>query len=153
MNNRTISKRAWFMLPLRLLLFAGIQVVFAMGFYLFGNKEAWNTSANWWPIVVFIANLVCLLLLVRFYKAEGDSFWNIFKFQKKYVGKDLLAILGFLVVAGPVAFIPNMLLGNLFFGDINNALALFIRPLPMWAVIASILFFPSLKVWLKFRPT
>ncbi|PKO03759.1 MAG: hypothetical protein CVU43_01010 [Chloroflexi bacterium HGW-Chloroflexi-5] len=142
MNNGTAIKRAWFMLPVRLFLFAGIQALFALGFWVIGNNEAWNTSANWWPIFVGLANLVCLLLLVRFYKAEGDSFWSIFKFHKEFVGKDLLAILGFLVISGPVAFIPNMLLGNLFFGDINDAVDLFIRPLPMWAVIASILFFP-----------
>ena len=102
------------MLPIRLILFAGIQALFALGFFFFGDKQAWNSSANWWPMVVFIANLVCLLLLVRFYKEEEDSFWRIFKFQKEFVGKDLLAVLGFLVVAGPVAFLPNMLLGNLF---------------------------------------
>ncbi len=130
------------MLPIRLILFAGIQALFALGFFFFGDKQAWNSSANWWPMVVFIANLVCLLLLVRFYKEEEDSFWRIFKFQKEFVGKDLLAVLGFLVVAGPVAFLPNMLLGNLFFGDINNAVALFIRPLPMWAAITSIVLFP-----------
>ena len=130
------------MLPIRLFLFAGIQALVALIFFLFGKENAWTASTNWWPLIVFIANLICLFLLIRFYKAEGSSFWNIFKFQKEFVGKDLLAILGFLVVASPVAFLPNILLGNLFFGDITNALALFIRPLPMWAVVLSILTFP-----------
>jgi len=130
------------MLPIRLVLFACIQVLFALAFYLVEKNDAWNLSTNWWPIVVVITNLICLALLIRFYKAEGGNFWNMFKFQKEFVGKDLLAILGFLIVASPVAFLPNILLGNLFFGDITNALALFIRPLPMWAVIVSILFFP-----------
>jgi hypothetical protein len=136
------QKRAWVMLPIRLVLFTGLQALLALVFLLVGKSDAWNSSANWWPMIVGLANLVCLFLLIRFYKAEGDNFWKIFKFQKEFVGKDLLAVLGFLVIAGPVAFLPNILLGNLLFGDFNNAVALFIRSLPIWAVIASILLFP-----------
>lgn len=130
------------MLPIRLLLFAGFQAVFALVFFLVGVNNAWAASTNWWPIVVFFSNLVCLLFLIRFYSAEGARFWSIFKFHREYLKKDLLVVLGFLVVAAPVAFLPNILLGNLFFGDITNALAFFIRPLPLWAVVVSILTFP-----------
>jgi len=130
------------MLPIRLLLFAGLQAVLALIFFLIGKSNSWSLSANWWPLVVFIANMICLFLLIRFYKAEGDRFWNIFKFHKDTVGKDLLALLGFLVVAGPIGFLPNILLGNLLFGNFNLATEMFLRPLPMWAVFGSILLFP-----------
>ena len=130
------------MLPIRLLLFAGLQAVLALVFFLIGKSNAWESSTNWWPLVVFLANMVCLFLLVKFYKAEGDNFWNIFRFQKDTVGKDLLALLGFLIVAGPIGFLPNILLGNLLFGNVSVATELFLRPLPMWAVIASIVLFP-----------
>ena len=123
-------------------MFAGIQALLALVLFLVGKNDAWNSSPNWWPIIVVITNLICLALLIRLYKAEGDSSWKIFKFQKDFVGKDLLTMLGFLVIASPLAFLPNILLGNLFFGNVPNALALFVRPLPMWAVIVSILFFP-----------
>jgi len=136
------QKRAWLMLPIRLILFAGLQALLALVFFLVGKSNPWDLSTNWWPIIVFDVNLICLLLLIRFYKAEGNNFWSIFKIQKEFVGKDMLAMLGFLIIAGPVAFLPNFLLGNLLFGDMNNALVLFIRPLPMWAVAASIVLFP-----------
>lgn len=142
MNEQITQKRAWIMLPIRLCLFAGFQALVALAFFLFGKEKAWSASTNWWPLVVFFANIVCLILLIRFYKAEGDRFWNIFKFQKDTVGKDLLALLGFLIVAGPIGFLPNILLGNLLFGNVSIATELFLRPLPMWAVIASILLFP-----------
>ncbi len=130
------------MLPIRLILFAGLQALLALVFFLVGKSNAWDLSTNWWPLVVFLANMICLFLLVRFYKAEGDNFWNIFKFQRDSVGKDLLALLGFLIVAGPIGFLPNILLGNLLFGNVSIATEMFLRPLPMWAVIASILLFP-----------
>lgn len=136
-----IFKRALFMLPTRLLLFAGIQALFAFGFYVFGIKESWNASANWWPIIVGLANLVCLAILLFFYRTEGESFWILFRFHKESVGKDLLILLGFLVLAAPLSYLPNILLGKLLFGDPNTTLELFIRPLPMWAVYVSIVFF------------
>ncbi|MRS03218.1 hypothetical protein EG832_08350, partial [bacterium] len=137
------QQRAWVMLPIRLILFAGLQALLALAFFLVGKTNAWDLSTNWWPLVVFFANMVCLFLLIRFYKAEGDRFWNIFKFQRDTVGKDLLALLGFLIVAGPIGFLPNIMLGNLLFGDMSIATEMFLRPLPMWAVIASILLFPA----------
>jgi len=136
------QKRAWIMLPIRLILFAGLQALLALIFFLFAKPNAWDASTNWWPVIVFLANMVCLFLLIRFYKAEGDRFWNIFKFNKGSIGKDLLALLGFLIVAGPIGFLPNILLGNLLFGNVSVATELFLRPLPIWAVITSILLFP-----------
>ena len=130
------------MLVIRLFLFAGIQGLFALGFYLLHENEAWNQSANWWPIVVGIANIVCLFLLTYLFKLEGRRFWELFRFQKDTIGKDLLTLLGFLVISGPIAFLPNVMLGKALFGDPNAALALFIRPLPMWAVFLSIAVFP-----------
>jgi len=136
-----ILKRALFLLPIRLLLFAGIQAIFALGFFIFGINEPWNASANWWPIIVGLANLVCLVILLFYYRTEGESFWSLFRFHKESVGKDLLILLGFLVLAAPLSYLPNILLGKLLFGDPNATLELFIRPLPMWAVYVSIVFF------------
>lgn len=130
------------MLPIRLILFAGLQALLALVFFLVGKSNAWDASTNWWPVIVFIANMICLILLVRFYKAEGDRFWNIFIFHKDTIAKDLLVLLGFLIVAGPIGFLPNIWLGNLLFGNVSIATELFLRPLPMWAVITSILLFP-----------
>ena len=130
------------MLVLRLVLFTGIQGVFALVFFLFGKTNPWNESANWWPIVVGLTNVICLFFLLQFYRVEGSSFWMLFQIQKKNIAKDLLVLLGFLILAAPLSYLPNVMLGKWLFGDSNATLELFIRPLPIWAVYFSIVLFP-----------
>lgn len=142
MEKELILKRSWFMLFIRLFLFATIQGAFALVFVLLGKENAWTASANWWPFVVGFANLVCLFLLIRFFRTEGSNYWEIFRIKKENIGKDLLTILGALVISAPLSYFPNVILGKLLFGDANATLELFIRPLPMWAVYVSIVFFP-----------
>ena len=142
MENNKILEKAWFMLVLRLLLFAGIQAAIALLFFLLGKNDPWNESANWWPIVVGLANLVCLYFLVRFFKAEGSNFWSLFQIKKENIGKDLLVLVAFLILAAPLSYLPNVLLAKWLFGDANATLTLFFRPLPLWAVTISLIFFP-----------
>lgn len=142
MKNNKILQKSWFMLVLRLVLFTGIQGAFALVFFLFGKSDSWNESANWWPVIVVLTNLVCLYFLVRFFKEEGSSYWSLFQIRKENVGKDLLVLLGFLVIAAPISYLPNVLLAKWLFGDANATLELFIRPLPYWVVYFSLVFFP-----------
>ena len=72
----------WLMLFSRLILFACVQAIFALGFYLAGSKNAWETSANWWPIIVAIANLVTVVILVRSFRDEGKRYLDIFRFDR-----------------------------------------------------------------------
>lgn len=44
-----------------------------------------------------------------------------------------LALLGTLVIAGPLGYLPNLLLANWLFGDVQAPLDLLVRPLPVWA--------------------
>ena len=55
--------------------------------------------------------------------------------------KDLLTLLPFILIMGPVAFLPNILLGTWLFGSPEATLPYFIRPLPIWgaAVFALVL--------------
>ena len=130
------------MLFSRISLFIGIQALFALGFMLAGANSAWEKSANWWPLVVTIANFITLFLLVRLFRREGKNFWDIFRIQKKYIKSDLLVLAGTLVLLGPVSYLPNVGLGGLLFGDPQRTLDLIVRPLPFWAVYISIILFP-----------
>ena len=136
------SRWSWGMLFSRIVLFILIQALFALGFVLAGSSNAWERSANWWPLVVSIANLICVFLLVKLYKKDGKRYWDIFRFNKKTVKKDLLALLGVLVVVAPVSFLPNILLAKFLFGDAQVALGLLVRPLPLWATLAGFILFP-----------
>jgi hypothetical protein len=142
MNKLSYSRWPWFMLVARLVLFVVIQALFALVFLLAGYARAWENSANWWPVVVTIANLICITLLIWLFKREGKGFWHIFHIQKEYFKSDILVLLGTLIVLGPVSFLPNMWLGGLLFGDPQLTLDFILRPLPFWAVNASIFLFP-----------
>jgi len=136
------SRTPWFMLFSRLLLFASIQAIFALVFYLAGSSNSWETSANWWPMVVVITNLLCVGLLVQIFQLKGKRYWDIFRFDRQHIKGDLLTFLGITVLAAPVSILPNIILGGWLFGDSNATLGLFVRPLPFWAVYATIILFP-----------
>ncbi len=130
------------MLPARLALFAGLQALFALAFWLARIPAAWEASAAWWPFTVTFTNVICLLVLVAHYRAAGHHFAKLFRIRRQHVRRDLIAFAGVLLVAGPVAFLPNILLAQWLFGDPQTALALLVRPLPLWAAIAGMLLFP-----------
>jgi hypothetical protein len=142
MTNLSPSRWPWIMLFSRISLFIGIQAMFALGFLLAGSSNAWESSAHWWPFVVTIANLICIALLVRLFEQEGKRFWDIFRIRKEHIKSDLLALLGILIILGPVAFLPNVWLGGSLFGDPQIPLYMMLRPLPLWAAYASIILFP-----------
>jgi hypothetical protein len=108
------SRWPWVMLFSRLGLFFIVQAMVAAAFYLAGSSSAWESSTAWWPISVGIANLICIYLLIQLYKGEGKSYWNLFRIEKATWKSDLLVLLGFMIIAGPVAMFPNTLLSRRF---------------------------------------
>lgn len=142
MSNQSSSRWPWIMLVSRISLFIGIQALFVLNFLLIGSSSAWEDSANWWPFIVTITNFVCVALLIWLFHRDGKRFWDIFRIQKEHIKSDFLALLGILIILGPVSYLPNIWLGRLLFGDPQATLDLLIRPLPLWAVYASIILFP-----------
>jgi hypothetical protein len=132
----------WILLPGRMAFFLFFQAVFAAGFWMSGSAGAWDQSAAWWPFSVTFTNLACLSLLVWLYRREGCRYWDIFRIDRAHVKSDLLFLLAFLVVAGPVAMLPNQLLARALFSDPMVPMRLFLAPLPAWAVYASLVLFP-----------
>lgn len=130
------------MLLSRIVLFFTIQAMFALGFYLAGRVGAWNLGAAWWPFGVTLTNLICVALLMGLLRAEGQSYWGLFRIRRETVKGDLLAMLGLLVIMGPVSFLPNVLLGTWLFGNLQTAVNLMVRPLPLWAAGAGFILFP-----------
>lgn len=130
------------MLIIRSILFLAFQALMALAFLVASLSNVWNLSAAGWPIAVVLTNLVCLLLLIRFYQREDQSFWDVFRLERQFVKQDLLFLLGFLVIAGPIGYLPNILSAQWLFGDPQIALDLLVRPLPAWAAIFSFIFFP-----------
>jgi hypothetical protein len=130
------------MLFSRVSLFVGFQALFAAGFWIAGSTGAWDESAAWWPFTVTLTNVVCLVALVTLFRTEGANYWRIFQIRRETVKGDLLALLGTLVLLGPVSFLPNILLANWLFGDAQSALNLLVRTLPLWAAVGGLVLFP-----------
>ena len=145
LNQRNFDLRPWMMLVIRSLLFFVIQTMIGLLFLKNSFSSLWDDSAAWWPIIIILTNLINLVLLVIFYRQEGKRYWDVFKVDRQHLKKDLLLILGFLVLLGPVGFLPNILSARWLFGDPQIALDLLVRPLPVWATILSFLAFPLLQ--------
>lgn len=135
----------WLMLVIRSLVFLAFQVGLALVFHLSGSSVAWDASAAWWPFAIIFTDLVCLMLLIRFYRQENKCFWNIFRIERQFIKQDLLFMLGFLMIAGPLGYLPNLWSAQWLFGDPQVALDLLVRPLPAWAAITSVALFPILQ--------
>jgi hypothetical protein len=139
------SQHPWLMLVIRSLLFLGFQAIIALIYRNLGSPTAWDDSAAWWPIAVILTDLLCLFLLIRFYREEGKRFWDVFRIERQFVKKDLIFILGFLLVAAPLGYLPNILSAQWLFGNPQIALDLLVRPLPIWAAVTSFALFPVLQ--------
>jgi hypothetical protein len=137
--------KPWLMLVIRSLLFLVFQALIAQVLWIAGFPNFWNTSAAWWPFAVILTDLVCLVLLIRFYQQEGLRFWDIFRIEQQFIKADGIFLLGFLLVAGPLGYLPNILSARWLFGDQQIALDLLVQPLPLWAAITSFALFPLLQ--------
>lgn len=142
MNINSSNRWPWIMLFSRIILFLGIQALLALGFFITGKNGAWENAAGWWPFIVTTANVICIFLLVYLFSKEGKSYWSIFRLEKSKIGSDLLAMLGALIITGPVSYLPNIMLGKALFGDPLIPLDMMLRPLPYAVVFISIIAFP-----------
>jgi hypothetical protein len=128
----------------RILLFAFIQTMIALGFWLAGKPNPWEQSASWWPLTAALASLISLLLLYRMLQREGRSYGGLVFFEPGTRKNDLLVSAGLFVLAGPITLIPNMGIAALLFGSYEATANLLFQPLPGWAVALSVVAFPLL---------
>ncbi len=126
----------------RITLFVLFQLSFFALFSMLGRNNAWMRAAAYWPFVMVLSNIVCVVLLSGLLKREGSRYWDFFAINKDTLGKDILLSLGLSCVAGVCGFIPSSLLGNWIFGDAMIGNRLFFQPLPQWAAVLSLLLFP-----------
>jgi hypothetical protein len=136
----------WRLLVGRGLLFLALQALLALAFLAAGQSEPWTAAAAWWMLTVFVANVICVLVMQRLFRAEGRSFWRLFRPAREHLWGDLLVMLGLSFVLGPVAMLPNFGLATLLFGSPQAAVDLMLRPLPWWGVLLGGLAFPLTQV-------
>jgi len=141
----TSNTTPWRMLFVRTALFLVTQAFFALGFFLVGFTSAWEEAANWWPLTIALADLICLILLIRIFASEGKRYWDLFRINRSTLLGDLLALVGLTILVAPSSYFPNIWLGQALFGNSAAMLDLIVRPMPIWAVYTAILLFPTLQ--------
>lgn len=109
MKNQTAP---WFLLFGRTVLFAIVQSIFALGFFLAGSPSAWTDSEAWWMMGIIVTNFICLAAIIRLFHAEDKKYWDIFRIDHKNLKSDLLALFGITLLLGPVSMLPNIILAN-----------------------------------------
>jgi hypothetical protein len=128
----------------RLLLFAFIQAVIALGYWISGNPNPWEQSTFWWPLTAALASLISLFLLDHLLLREGCSYRTLIFSERGKRKNDLLVTAGLFILAGPITLIPNMGIATLLFGSYEATAKLLFQPLPSWAVVLSVVAFPLL---------
>lgn len=142
MNRPALKAAPWALLFGRTALFLTFQALFALAYRLAGAPQAWTAGAAWWPAAVTLANVVCLGAMLAISKKEGLSYWSLFALRRERVGRDLLALAGTLLIAGPAGYFPNILLAGWLFSDSTTALNLLVMPLPRLAAYSLLVIFP-----------
>jgi hypothetical protein len=141
-TNQTSRSLPWLMLGARTFLFFAWQAVIALSYLLFGAVSPWDASTAWWTVTATLTNLVCIFLLVRLFNAEGLRYRDLFRFQCETVKTDLLWVLVLIVLSVPAAIFPNYFTAQWLFGDSEAVLPLFFKPLPIWAILPTLIIFP-----------
>ena len=140
------------MLLSRLVLFAFYQILCALIFLLSGQPEPWNGAIAWWPVTATLANFTSILLLARAARAEGLRLVDLYRGEVGSFGRDLLVALGLFLLAGPIAWLPNMGVAALLFSDPTSPTEIMFQPLPLWAAYSVMVLFP-LTIALAELPT
>ena len=134
------ASRPWLMLLSRAALFLFFQALIALLLILAGASSPWMESARYWPFMALFTNLVSIYLLVRLYSEEGTRYLDAIKFSRITWKKDVLWFLGSLIIGLPIIAAPMNILGQMLFGDRMIPTSLLFQPLPILAVMLSLLF-------------
>ncbi len=130
------------MLFSRTLLFAAIQFLFFGVFLALGLSDAWGRAVALWPLSATLTNFASIFLLARLARAEGLRLTDIYRGEAHRFWPNLGLAALFLLLAGPIGWLPNVILGNVMFGDQMSAVHMMFRPLPLWLVYAAMALFP-----------
>jgi hypothetical protein len=136
----------------RIGLFAAYQALAALICLLAGRPAPWQAAIAWWPVTVTAANLTCMARLRLLARREGLRMTDLYNFDRRTVGRDLLLVLALLVIGGPLGYLPMVLLGQALFGGAAVVADRWIMPLPSWIAVTCAILFP-LTIALSELPT
>lgn len=108
------------MVVARSALFAFFQALAVLVFLLAARVDPLDASAAWWPVTALLCWCGC--------SGWRRRYSDLVRIDRMNWRRDLLFLLGVLIITGPVAFLPNIGLSSALFGDARIAVAMFVRP-------------------------
>lgn len=140
-----VVRTAWAMLIARPLLAVGLQATVALIALLAGAADPWRVAADWWLGWMVVLNVATLLLLRVALHMEGRRLRDLYRIRRETLRGDVGWVALALLVCGPIAFLPNILLGQALWGDSQAGADLSFRALPVVAAIAIVFIFPIVQ--------
>lgn len=134
--------RVWGMLGVRSALALGLQAVFALGFVIAGVASPWRAAADWWLVWFAAAEVINLGLLTQALRLERLRLRDLYKPNQHDRRGDLMWLVIGLAGTVPLGLVPNLLLAQLLFGDLQTASDLMFRSIPLWAAWTMVGAFP-----------
>jgi hypothetical protein len=146
-EGRIPMRRVWGMLALRSALSFGLLLLAAFALGLAGRNEAVAASAAWWLWFVTAANVLCIVLMVRFSRLEGMRLRDVFFASRSTWKGDLVWLLVGLVGAAVLAQVPGTLLAEALWGDASYPNPMLFQRIPLWAVYPLFLLMPTTQAF------
>jgi hypothetical protein len=140
------------MLVIRTIVFFAFQALIATILFSRGDSAPWENAAGWWTINATLTNIICLVLLASWLRREQRTLLDLYRFDRRHLWSDLLAVVCISVLMAPLAILPNVMLANLLFDDAIQPVSMMFRPIPHWAAGIALVAFP-LTIALAELPT
>jgi hypothetical protein len=125
----------------RLILFLFFQVIIAL------ITSSWNVPEKYWLLSATLTNIVSIVLLLIIFRAEGRNYFNLFKFDKTNIKKDILLFLGITILTIPIVFAPGYFLSLLLWNDVNIPTQMMFGTLDKGLIYVLLIFFPATIVF------
>jgi hypothetical protein len=132
----------WGMLVLRPVLAVTFQAAVALAFLIGGSADPWRAAADWWLGWFAVVSLVNLAVLRWVLHREGHRLRDLYRFDRTDRWADLRWVGIGLLVAGPIAMLPNLLLGQALWGSSEVGGDLSFRAIPVIAAAILVVAFP-----------
>jgi hypothetical protein len=123
----------------------GFQILVAVVAWLVGSADPWRASADWWLGWFALANVANLALLRWLLHREGRQLRDLYRIRRQDLRADLRWVVLALVVAAPIGFLPNLLLGQALWGSAQVGQDLSFRALPVAAAVSLLMVFPIVQ--------
>lgn len=141
MTREGVTHSTWWLLASRLVFCIAAQLLLTVSFHVAGVGQPFASASAWWLALVTAGNGVTLFTLWRLRRDEG-GLRSLWKFSRPTWKADLGWFLVVTVLAGPIGWLPNVMLAKTLWAAPDTGNAVLFRPLPTAALVVLAVAFP-----------